>query len=598
MRWILCGALAWLALLGLVAPLPAADHVRARSGDRSPVDVVLGPAAKWLVTVNQTSHTAALVDVAAGKVLDEVEVGRHPIAIIRDARGEHVYLSCRDSGEVQIFRVADEQLQAAGSIKVGFHPHGLALSPDEKLLYVALTAADQVAVVDLAERSVVAKIETGRWPRYLALSPDGKRLAVGASGDRGVTVIDCETRTKAFHETFAGLNIGHLAMGSDGKVYFPWMVYRANTITEGNIRLGWVLASRVGRMKLDAAARREAFSLDPPGRAIADVHGLALSGDNSRLVVSAAGTHELLIYRVDGLPFKDYGGTDHIDPALLDDRERFARVALGGRPLGLRLNDAGDTAFVANYLHNSVQVVDLNSRKVTREIPLGSAPEETLARHGEAIFYDAGRSLDQWYSCHTCHYEGGISSERMDTLNDGTRNTPKTVLPLYHFDKTAPWTWHGWQSDRRAAMRKSLTETMLGPAPDGDDIDALLTYFSALVPPPNPFREADGSLSAAAQRGRTVFQSETAGCANCHSGPYFTDGEIHDVGLGAPGDAYKGFNTPTLIGVYQRVKLLHDGRVRTLEEVLTGPHSPQKVTGRGELTDDQRRDLIEYLKAL
>ncbi|HVK82351.1 MAG TPA: hypothetical protein VM915_17260, partial [Verrucomicrobiae bacterium] len=422
--------------------------------------------------------------------MDEIDVGRYPISVICDGGGERIYLSCRDAGEVQIFKVAGGRLQADGVIKVGFHPHGLALSPDQKLLYVALTAADAVAVVDLGKREMVTKISTGRWPRYIALSTDGNRLAVGASGDRGVTVIDRETRAQAFHETFAGLNIGHLALGADGKVYFPWMVYRANTITPGNIRLGWVLASRVGRMKLDAAARREAISLDPPGRAIADVHGLALSADGQRLVVSAAGTHELLLYRVDGLPFKDYGGTDHIDPQLLADNQRFTRIALGGRPLGLRLSESGDTAYVANYLHNSVQVVDLNARKIVREIPLGSAPEETLARRGEAIFYDAGRSLDQWYSCHTCHYEGGISSERMDTLNDGTRNTPKTVLPLYHFDKTSPWTWHGWQTDRRAAMRKSLTETMLGPPPNGDDIDALLEYFAQLQPPPNPFRAA------------------------------------------------------------------------------------------------------------
>lgn len=598
MRLTIGGALAWLAIGMAVSYVLADEDLRERQIDRSPVDVVLGPAGKWLVSVNQTSATASLVDVAAGRVLAEVPVGGHPISIIRDQRGEHVLLSCRDSGEIRILRVAADGLEPAGTINVGYHPHGLALSPDEKLLYVALAAADQVAVVDLAKREVIARIETGRWPRYLALSPDGKRLAVGASGDRGVTVIDCETRTKAFHETFAGLNIGHLAMGSDGKVYFPWMVYRANTITAGNIRLGWVLASRVGRLKLDAAARREAFSLDPPGKAIADVHGLALSPNGERLVVSAAGTHELLVYRVNGLPFKDYGGTDHIDPPLLADRERFTRIPLGGRPLGLRLSDDGATAYVANYLHNSVQVVDLQQRKLLREIPLGSAPTESLARQGEAIFYDAGRSLDQWYSCHTCHYEGGISSERMDTLNDGTRNSFKTVLPLYHFDKTSPWTWHGWQTDRRAAMRKSLTETMLGPPPNGDDIDALLEYFAQLQPPPNPFRAADGSISPAAERGRTVFHSETAGCANCHSGPQFTDGEIHDVGLNAPGDAYKGFNTPTLIGVYQRVKLLHDGRAKTLDEVLTGPHNPAKVTGQGELTDDQRRDLIEYLKTL
>jgi hypothetical protein len=46
------------------------------------------------------------------------------------------------------------------------------------------------------------------------------------------------------------------------------------------------------------------------------------------------------------------------------------------------------------------------------------------------------------------------------------------------------------------------------------------------------------------------------------------------------------------------VRLLHDGRASTLEELLTGPHDPAQVTGRGSLAADQVRDLVEYLKTL
>ena len=77
-----------------------------------------------------------------------------------------------------------------------------------------------------------------------------------------------------------------------------------------------------------------------------------------------------------------------------------------------------------------------------------------------------------------------------------------------------------------------------------------------------------------------------------------TDGQIHDLGLGSPRDRYKGFNTPSLRGVYQKVKLLHDGRADSLEGVLTGPHAPEKVAGTGKLNDDEVSDLVEYLKSL
>jgi YVTN family beta-propeller protein len=549
--------------------------------------------------VNQTSSSVSLVRTRDGHVLDEIAVGKHPTAIALVPNGKQLLVSGHYAGDVRLLEVADEKLKEIATIDVGFQPHGIAVSPDGTKAYVALTAAAQIAEIDLAQRTVTARIDVGRWPRYVALSPDGKRLAVGTSGDRGMSLVDIEQRKMVYKEQFVGLNIGQMQVSADGEyVYFPWMVYRNNAITPGNIRLGWVLASRIARLKLDGNSRREAMSLDPQGRAIADVEGLALTPDGERIVVSAGGTHELLVYRAEGLPLKDRGSSDHIDPELLKDSDRFFRIELGGRPLGIRIGRDNRTVYVANYLDNSVQVVDLAERAIARTIPLGGPPEPSLARKGEAIFLDARRSLDQWYSCQTCHYAGGTNSVPMDTLNDGSTYTFKTVPPLYDLHETAPWTWHGWQTDLPAAMKKSLTETMLGPRPSDDDVTAILAYFHSLERPPNPFRNRDGSLAPAAERGKLVFESDRAGCMNCHRGPQLTDGEIHDVGLGSPRDRYDGFNTPSLRGVYAKVRLLHDGRTENLHDLLTGPHNPREVTGNGELTADELQDLIEYLKSL
>jgi cytochrome c peroxidase len=122
-------------------------------------------------------------------------------------------------------------------------------------------------------------------------------------------------------------------------------------------------------------------------------------------------------------------------------------------------------------------------------------------------------------------------------------------------------------------------------------------FLETLATPPNPHREA-GRLSAAAARGEKVFQSEKAGCANCHPAPHFTDGKTHDVGLGARDDAYRGYNPPSLRSVYDRAIFLHDGRSRNLEDVLKGPHNPSRVTGLGELSADEMQDLLAYLRSL
>ncbi|HWB13119.1 MAG TPA: cytochrome c peroxidase [Pirellulales bacterium] len=585
----------WLAIvaIGLSGSAQTAEL------DRSPVDLVLSPDEASLIVVNQSSDTVSLVDVAKNQVTAELACGHHPSAIAISADGRRVAVTATYSGTIDLFDLNEGRLTAAGSIAVGFHPVGVAIAPDNRTAYVGLEAAAAVAIVDLEEKSVVARIAVGRWPRYLALSPDGTRLAVGTSGDQSVSVVDTAKRELLYQERLQGLNIGHLAASRDGKyVYLPWMIYRQNPIDHRNIQAGWVLGSRIARVRLDGPARREAMTLDERGKAVADPHGIGLTSDEEWLVAAASGTHELLVYRLPGLVLQDFGGPgDHIDPALAHDRRRYYRVPLGGRPMGLRIARDNRRVFVANYLANAVQVVDLEKREVVETISLGGPEAPSLARLGEAIFYDGRRSLDQWYSCHSCHYEGGTNATVMDTLNDGSIRTFKTVLPLFNVAKTEPWTWHGWQRDLGAAMRKSLTETMLGPRPSDEDVQALVAYLSALEPPPNPNR-AGGALSEEAKRGEQVFHGAKAGCANCHRGDCFTDGEIHDVGLGSPRDEYDGFNTPSLLGVYHRVRLLHDGRSKSIDEVLTGLHSPDKVTGQGELTDAERTDLIEYLKSL
>jgi YVTN family beta-propeller protein len=549
--------------------------------DRSPVDLVLALDDSWLVTANQTSDSLSLVRIADGVLIDEVRTGRRPAAVALHPDGQRVLVTCSNSGELQIFNVEGERLQRSASIRIGYQPTGIATDTEGKMAYVAMTDADQVAIVDLERHEVVGKIQVGRWPRYLALSNDGKRMAVGTSGDRGITVVDVDAREPIRIDRFVGLNIGHMQFSHEtGDVYFPWMVYRRNPITEANIRLGWVMASRLGRMTMHDDARREAISLDPPGKAVADPHGLALTSDGKHVVVSASGSHELLVYQIDGLPFQDRGSTDHIDPKLLADDRRFYRIELGGRPMGLRIGKDDRTIYVANYLDNSVQVVDLESRQVARTLRLGGNEPPTLARRGEAIFFDARRSLDQWYSCHSCHYEGGANAVVMDTFNDGTPFTFKTVPPLYELDKTGPWTWHGTQKDLHAAMKHSLSTTMLGPTPSDSDADALVAYLSALAPPPNPYRSESLSLSDAASRGEQLFRSPISGCSQCHTGTYRTDGEIHDLGLSHRNDAQPGFNTPALQGVFRKVQLLHDGRSPSLQELLNRSACAREGRGR------------------
>lgn len=589
----------WIAVV-----VATSATLRSAEVDRSPVDLVLTPGEQYLITANQTSASLSLVDVAAGRVVAETPCGAHPTALALLPDGKRLLVSCAYAGTVEAFDVSPSGLKKVATVDVGFYPYGLAVTADGKRAYVAQTDAAAVVELDLTTWKTGRSIEVGRWPRQMALSADGKTLAVSTSGDQTVSIVDTATGKTSFqHRTLGGLNIGQLQIDREGKqVYFPWIVYRQFPITVGNIRLGWVLASRIARAQLNENKFREAISLDVPGTAVGDPHGLALTPDEKWMACTASGTHEMLVYRLADQEFMSVGGPgDLADRKVYTDPQKFYRVPLGGRPMNLRASRDGRRMFTVNYLLNSVQVVDLETRTVSQTIDLGGPVVPTLARQGEAIFRDARRSLDQWYSCASCHYDGGINAVAMDTRNDGSDRTFKTVTALYQATKTEPWTWHGWQKDLHAAMKKSLADTMIGPEPTDGDVRAMVAYLNELQPPPNPHAAAaakDATLQAAVDRGRAVFNGAKAGCATCHKGPHFTDGQIHDVGLGSEKDKYDGYNTPSLVAVFRKVKLLHDGRAKSLEEVLTGDHNPEKVTGNGELTADELRDLIAYLKTL
>ena len=583
---------------------------------RLPVDVATHPNDRWLVTANQGSGSVSLISTASMKVVDEIQCGDHCVDIAFSPNGERIVVSCAWSGELVELRI-DEQgsrarLVRVRSTRIGFHPWGVAIGPDNKNVYVALRASGEVVRVDLDKQTIEERVHVGKWPTFLALSAKQGRLAVGCSGDSHIAVVDTSSDALevAYEVSLAnGVNLGRMVISPDDQyAYFTWMVYRTNPISTRNIRLGWVLATRIGRVRLDRKAYREAMSLDVPGKAIGDPYGIVITDNGSgnhqstTILATAGGTHELLVYRGDDLPFIGTGGPgDLIDRRLQNDPERFSRYPLGGRPLGITLSADKQLAYIANHLQDQIQCFDIQSQQLIGTIdlspkPTNLNPNEHLVQLGRELFYDATRSLDQWYSCHSCHQDGGTNSRPMDTMNDGTEMTFKTVLPLHHVTKTAPWTWHGWQTSLEESIKNSFEKTMIGHRPTVEETHAVIAYLASIQPPPNP--HLNSLARDIVERGEKLFHSASTACIDCHHGPQFTDNDVHDVGLGSPKDVYDGYNTPTLIGVAQKVRWMHHGRAKSLEQVLTEFHSPKQVSGLDELTPQQVADLVAYLKSL
>jgi DNA-binding beta-propeller fold protein YncE len=578
---------------------------------RTPVSVAASGDGRWLATANRASGTVSLVDLTgeragtlADKPADELAIGLRPGAIA--ARGEDGFVAVTtESGDLVTLAVKEGHLVETGRVHLGFEPHDVALSPDGATAWVPLAATAAVVAVDLDALAVSEPIPTGPLPRFVAVSPDGATVAVACAAGAEIVLVDASTRLVRSRHPFKGLNVGQPAFTPDGAtLYFTFTYDGGGTISPGDIRRGWVTGSRLGKLDIEPdGGTLHGLTLDVPGRAVGDVLGLTIVDGGQTVLVAAGGTHELLRFDVAaGLPWTQISGAEVMDRSLATDAQRFRRLDLAGRPLGLTVTADGSRVFVANALLDAVQSIDPAGPELLLSMALsrGEEPtaEELVIRRGEAIFHDAQRSLDQWYSCHTCHWEGGGNTVTFDTRNDGSSATYKTVLPLWHLADTGPWTWHGRQTDVSTAVKTSMIETMQAPEPSDNDVAALTAFLAGLKAPPSPFRAADGSLSAAAERGRTLFESARAGCSECHTPPFYTSPGLHDVGLGKKEDRYPTYSPPTLLSGYRKTRWLHNARARSIHDLLAGPHSPEKLTGEAALTEAEIDDLVAWLKTL
>jgi YVTN family beta-propeller protein len=575
---------------------------------RSPIALALSSDGTRLLTANQTAGTVSLVDPKSGRVLQELKTGDKPAGVALSKDGRRGAVTHWYGYDIGVLEINDDKIVLAGSVEVGPEPRGVAVSADGSTAYVAIGVTNEVARVDLDARKVTGRLPVGREPRGIALTPDESRLLVSSARSQNVSLVDVKSWKVKSTIPIDGDNLRQVAINTDGKTgYIANMRNRRFATTRNNIDLGWVLGQRLTRVPLDGSVTYDTLSLDTQGKAVSDAHGVAVSRDEKYLAISFGGTHEVMIFRTDlkRLPWRTDSSRDLIAPELLKKDGRVRRVDLGGRPTELAFAPDGRTLYVANYLADAIQLVDAESAQPIKTISLGGPKTLSLARRGEVLFHDGQRSHNQWYSCNTCHSDGHTSGLDFDTLNDGRQDlssahlrSRKKVPTLRRVTRTKPWTWHGWQSSLDDSMVESFTKSMQGTKPKAEDVQALVAFLDTLDYPKNPFRSPDGVLTPAAQRGQDVFRSAKAACNTCHGGPELTDGKIHEVGLEERDDAYRGYNPPSLRGVYDKDPYLHDGRAQTLREALTGPHSADNVTGLGELSSQELDDLIAYLNSL
>ena len=402
--------------------------------------------------------------------------------------------------------------------------------------------------------------------------------------------------------------------------------------TQANFGQGLFLNQDV--LQHDFAVRAAVSEVALPGleerferRKLFDDRGLA-----SAAVYSAAGDYLFVTMR-------GIGSVERLD-VLRGGAPAGTLPDQGFAPQGLAL--AGDDLLLVDvYLSRELVVWSVDgfgpdAVALARVALVDEEPLDEPLWWGKVLFNDS-RDLRLtaagYMACAHCHLDGEADGRTWDFTDrgEGLRNTTSLLgrAGLGH----GPLHWSGnfdevqdFEIDIRlhfagrgllpeSSWADPLVRDPLGSPKAGlsEDLDALAAYVASLDAwPRSPWREADGSLTPAAERGRAVFESAETGCVGCHAGPTLTDSAwlepgvplLHDVGtLGAGsgqrlGGALTGIDTPTLHELFNSAPYLHDGSAATLVEVLVDRNAEQRHGATAHLDEDQLEDLIIYLLSL
>lgn len=236
-----------------------------------------------------------------------------------------------------------------------------------------------------------------------------------------------------------------------------------------------------------------------------------------------------------------------------------------------------------------------------------TTPEK--AALGKLLFFDPRLSGGNDMSCATCHepkkaFGDGLPKAKGHAGKTLDRNAPSLLNVGFH----ASYFWDGREQSLESQalmpitaadeMHQDLDELekelsavpeyvkrfkeVFDAPPSRENIaQALAAFERTLVSGPSPLdkflRGDKQALSPLAEEGLRLFTGE-AGCIRCHNGPLLSDGKAYRLGVGfgdkglggvtsKEDDNYK-FRAPSLRNVSQTGPYMHDGSLKTLDEVV------------------------------
>jgi len=323
------------------------------------------------------------------------------LALAQPAGAERVYVSNEDDGTVTV--IDADRGAAIATIAVGKRPRGLALSPDARLLYIAVSgvpkcpppitdeecaklprdaAADGIAVVDTMKLERTRLLTGVSDPERVAVSRDGRRLYVSEEDAARLAVLDA-----ARGRVLATVPVGREPEGVRVSPNGRWVLVTSeedNTVTIVDTKSSAVVGrATVGNRPRDLAFATDSRSAYVSGEADASLYRIA--------VPAGAPAAEFFKFRREVRPmgvaldaargrlYVGAGRAGTVAVVALGGPSLIAEIACGARPWGVALGADGRRLYSPSGPSGDVAIVDTQTLAVTARIATGKGPWAVVA---------------------------------------------------------------------------------------------------------------------------------------------------------------------------------------------------------------------------
>jgi DNA-binding beta-propeller fold protein YncE/mono/diheme cytochrome c family protein len=585
-------------------------------------------------------------DVDGQKDLGSTPLGGKPAQLMFLADGRLV-VAVRDKAQLSVLEPGADPgkpMDALCAVPTDAEPFGLASTPDDSKIVATSGWGRSLTAFDAKSPSMAKawSVALPREPRSVVIGDDGARAFVSQAVGGQVSVVDIGVQRVVPTEThltvenvkatvkagamkedaLENLSFGgehgsscqgfSLAKSDGGRLFVPQAMVDPGDPSENPSGYGSpqrdqteaadvaVIDEGNGSLLLSSLDTNPSSFVRQFGQSTEHKHmecllprSAAFDAKHGSLLVGCYGVDAVVAY-------------DALAASPVRAEKRRWPVASG--PSGIAVDPAKERAVVWSQFERTLDVLPLggpslidekgsaDASKLTDVVRVAAAPMAhplpmSMAL-GRALFHMSGdeRISHDGRACASCHPDG-----RDDALTWATPNGPRRSIMLAgRVNDTAPFSWSGSEHTLKEHVGITFSRLEGTGGLRGLELDALADYVSTLAPPPQA--APNPADQARVARGSAIFHSEAAGCSGCHTGDIATDNVHHDVQSKTAADKSGNFNTPTLRFVGGGGPYFHDGRYKTLHELLTD--ADRKMGHTAQLSPEDLEALEAYLRTL